>query len=158
MKFLHFTIKVFFKLILSYQVCVVQHAQITQNNKFRGIQCLCYHEMTKIQTPPPPLLQLLDFATPYCEGSELYVKHSPPPITKIVNGVVFLFHNHQLESVLINVRKKCSPDLKVSHVSLDTILQLQPQVQIRTYKYQKKCLKQLETMLLPILSKFKTID
>ena len=156
MKFLHFTIKGFFKLTLSYQVCVLQYAQITRNKKFRGIQCLCYHEMTKIQTPLPPLLHLLDFATPYCEGSELYVKHSPPPITKIVNGVVFLFHNHQLESALINVRKKCSPDLRVSHVSLDTILQLP--VQIRTYKYQKKCLKQLETMLLPILSKFKAID
>ena len=103
-----------------------------------------------------PCYTCLILLHPICEGSELYVKHSPPPITKIVNGVVFLFHNHQLESALINVRKKCSPDLKVSHVSLDTILQLP--VQIRTYKYQKKYLKQLETMLLPILSKFKAID
>ena len=36
--------------------CVVRHAQITQNNKFRGVQFLSFYKMTKIRTPPPPLL------------------------------------------------------------------------------------------------------
>ena len=61
MKFLQINIKGFFKLILSYQVCVVKYSQITQNNKFGGIQFLRYHKMTKIWTPPPPLLAPVQF-------------------------------------------------------------------------------------------------
>ena len=39
-------------------VCVVRYAQITQNNKFRSIQFLRFHKITKIWTPPPRLLSL----------------------------------------------------------------------------------------------------
>ena len=91
-------------------MCVVRYAQITQNNKFRGIQFLCFHKMIKIWTPPQPLLALAWFwypsPPPYCERSKLYINHPLPPITKILNSVIFiLFHNQWLESALINARK-----------------------------------------------------
>ena len=46
MKFLQINIKGFFKMI-SCNVCVVRYAQINQN-KFKSIQFLRFHKMTKI--------------------------------------------------------------------------------------------------------------
>ena len=64
---------------------------ITKWPKFRHLHHPCYtclillHPTAKVQN---------------------FMSSIPPPlITKIVNGVVFLFHKHQLESALINVRK-----------------------------------------------------
>ena len=76
--------------------------------KFRGIQFLRFHKMTKIWTPPPPLHALAWFWYPPSPAVNVqnFPVTLPPPITKILNSVIFiLFHNQLLESALINARK-----------------------------------------------------
>ena len=76
--------------------------------KFRGIQFLRFHKMTKIWTPPPPLHALAWFWYPPSPTVNVqnFPVTLPPPITKILNSVIFiLFHNQLLESALINARK-----------------------------------------------------
>ena len=131
MRFLQINIKSFFKMILSYWVCVVKYTQITKNSNFRGTQFSCYHKMTNDPSSTLTCTCLILVPShPCCKHSKLYVNPPrPPPITKIVNGVIFILcHKHWLESALLNARK---------NILLIWKFPMFPWIQIQNHQLQK---------------------
>ena len=86
------------------------------------IQLLRCHKMTRIYPSPPshspPLIALVQFwEFPYRERSRIYI-NPHPPLTRTVNCVIYSFKttcNYRL-----NAPKRCSIDLNVFHVPLNT--------------------------------------